>query len=129
MKHPNALALEAFYSHFSKSDFQSAVAACSEKLTFQIAGKSKLAGKFTQANFISDFAMKLGELSGGTFKFEVHDILASDLHGTVLASAKVTRKGETIEYRTVHVWRFDGSKPMAGYEYPRDLYQYDAIWS
>ena len=90
---------------------------------------SKLAGKYTKANFAQDFAMKLQELSGGTLKIEVHDILASDLHATVLATDRLIREGKTIELRTVHVWRFEAGKPIAWYEYPRDLYQFDAIWS
>jgi ketosteroid isomerase-like protein len=46
----------------------------------------------------------------------------------VLATDKLTRNGKTLEYRTVHVWRIENGKPVAWYEYPRDLYQYDAIW-
>lgn len=129
MKHPHAIALEKFYSEFTRGDAQSAVAVCAPSMTFQVPGKSKLAGKYTHATFASEFANRLRELSGGTFKLEVHDILVSDLHATVLASCKLTRDEKMVELRTVHVWRFEGGKPLAGYEYPRDLYQYDAVWS
>jgi ketosteroid isomerase-like protein len=59
----------------------------------------------------------------------VHDIMASDQHGIVLATEQLVRDGKSVELRTVHVWRFEEGKPVAWYEYPRDLYQYDAIWS
>lgn len=129
MKHPHAVALEQFYAAFSKGDFQSAIDCGTPNVTFQVPGKSQLAGKYTRENFAEGFGMKLRELSGNTYHFEAHDILASDLHATVLASCKLTRAGKTVELRTVHVWRFENGKPLAGYEYPRDLYQYDAIWS
>ena len=129
MKNTHALALEKIYSDFSKGDWTSFFANCAPTFSFQVAGKSKLAGKFTSANFAQGYAAQLKELSGGTHQFEIHDILASDLHGTVLGSHKITRDGKTTELRTVQVWRFENGKPLAGYEYPRDLYQYDAIWS
>ena len=102
--------------------------ACSDIMTFQVPGKSPLAGKFTKANFIDGFAKKLAELSNNTYKLEVHDILAGDLHATVLGSVKVMTQGKSVELRTVHVWRFGEGRPLAWYEYPRDLYQFDATW-
>ncbi len=129
MKQPNATLLEKIYSDFAKQDFNAVISSCDEKMTFQIAGKSRLAGKFDRSNFATGFATKLIELSGGTFKSEVHDILASDLHAAVLATNRLTREGKMIEMRTVHIWRFQNGKPIAWYEYPRDLYQYDTVWA
>jgi ketosteroid isomerase-like protein len=129
MKHPNAILLEKLYGDFSKGDLKAVLAACDDKMTFQVPGKSKLAGKFTKATFAEGFALKLHELSGNTFKIEVHDILASDQHAAVLATDRLTVGGKPVELRTVHIWRFESGKPVAWYEYPRDLYQFDTIWS
>jgi hypothetical protein len=129
MKHSHVVTLEKAYSSLVRGDVQGFLNLCSESMTFQIQGKSKLAGKMTRANFEKDYFAKIQELSGGTFRMELHDILASDLHATVLMTCKLTRAGKEHEYRSVHVWRWDADKPLAGYEYPRDLYQYDAIWA
>jgi ketosteroid isomerase-like protein len=128
MKHANALLLEKIYADYSKGDYQAMLAHCAPNITFQVPGKSRLAGKFTAANFAEGIALKMLELSNQTFKFEAHDILASDLHGAVLGTEKLERDGKTIEARAVHIWRFEGGKPVAWYEYSRDLYQFDAIW-
>ncbi len=129
MQHPNAALLAKVYSAYSEGQYQTLLDACSEKMTFQVAGKSPLAGKYTKENFVSGFAQKMAELSQGTYHLDVHDIIASDLHATVLGTSQVTRNGKKTELRTVHVWRFDQGKPVAWYEYPRDLYQFDAVWS
>lgn len=129
MAHAHATLLEKLYSDFSKGDYQAMLDACSDQITFQVPGKSPLSGKYTKSNFVSDFVMNLLERSNKTLKIEVHDILASDRHAVVLASDHLVRDGKTVEYRAAHVWRFEGGKPVAWYEYPRDLYQYDAIWS
>ncbi len=129
MKHPNAALLEQLYADFAQGNLPAVLDACADNVTFQIPGKSPLAGKYTKADFAQGFVMKLHELSGGTLKLEVHDVLASDRHGTVLLTDKLTRGGKTTELRIVHVWRFENGKPVAFYEYPRDLYQFDATWS
>src|SRR3990167_1353772 len=97
MKHNNALLLEKLYADFAKGDLPSVLNACADEITFQVAGKSKLAGKFTKETFVPGFVMKLMELSGGTLKVEVHDILASDRHAVVLASDHLVRDGKNIQ--------------------------------
>jgi ketosteroid isomerase-like protein len=129
MKHAHVSLLEKIYSEISKNNWAAVLDACPDQITFQVPGKSKLAGKYTKNNLIAEFVVKLQELSGGTFQIEVHDILASDRHATVLATDRLTRHSKTIELRTVHVWRFENGQPVAWYEYPRDLYQFDATWA
>lgn len=129
MKHPNAQVLEQLYSNFAKGDIPGVLALCDDKITFEVKGKSKLAGKFTKADVGQKFFAKLAELAGGDYKLEVHDILASDRHAVVLASSVVNKAGEKIQLRAAHVWRFEGGKPVAWYEYPRDMYAFDQAWS
>ena len=129
MNHANATLLEKIYSDFSKNDMAAVLAACADEMTFQIAGKSKLAGKFTKDTFATKFMAPMMELTGNTLKLEVHDILASDRHAVVLASHMLVRNGEKVQLRTVHVWRLENGKPVAWYEYPRDMYAYDATFS
>ena len=42
---------------------------------------------------------------------------------------KFDKQGQTVEYRSAQVWRIENGKPVAWYEYLRDGYQFDAIWS
>lgn len=129
MKHPNELVLEKLYADFTKGDLPAVLQACSEKMTFQVAGKSRLSGKFTKDTFASGFVLPLLEMTAGTLKIEVHDILANDRHGVVLASDHFVRNGKAIQLRTAHVWRFEEGRPVAWYEYPRDLYSFDEFFS
>lgn len=129
MNPSNAALLEKMYADFSKGNIAAVLANCADNITFQIAGKSKLAGKFTKENFESKFYAPMMELSGNTLQLEVHDIMATDRHAVVLASNHLTRNGEKKQLRTVHVWRIENGKPVAWYEYPRDMYAYDELFS
>jgi ketosteroid isomerase-like protein len=126
--HPNIETLTKFYAAFARGEVGAMLAVCGDAMTFQVPGKSRLAGKYDRATFgaLIDTMRALGD---GTFTSDIHDITATDAHGMVLMTNTVTRDGKKHEYRAVHVWRLQGGKPIAWYEYPRDLYQFDAIWS
>jgi uncharacterized protein len=129
MNHPNAILLQQIYTDYSSGNTNAMLDKCADNITFQLAGKSKLAGKFTKETFAKKFIEPMMELSGNTLKLEVHDIMASDRHAICLASTHLSRKGEIKQLRTVHVWRFENGKPVAWYEYPRDMYAFDEIFS
>jgi ketosteroid isomerase-like protein len=129
MKNANVELLQKLYADFAKGDLPSVLAVCADKMTFQVPGKSPLAGKYDKTTFATQFVTKLMEFSGGSLKIEIHDILGSERHAVVLCSDHLMRRGQPVEYRTAHVWRFEEGKPVAWYEYPRDLYQYDSIWT
>jgi ketosteroid isomerase-like protein len=127
MKHPYVIILEKLYADLSRGDLSAVLNACAEDMTFQVPGRSSLAGKYTRHTF-SDLATKWKTLSSGTVQIEIHDILASDQHAVVLCSDRLEINGKKHEYRVAHIWRFQNAKPVAWYEYPRDLYAFDEIW-
>ena len=129
MSETNRTTVRSIYDAFAAGDYSRALGLCDPKVTFQIAGKSPLAGKYDATNFVSGLVTKWKELSGGQYKLEVHDVMASDRHAVALTSVKFEKHGATVEYRSAQVWRIENGKPVALYEYLRDTYQFDAIWS
>ena len=126
--HPNVETLTRFYAAFARGDVSAMLAVCGDPVTFQVPGRSRLAGKYDRSTFAA-LIDRMRALGDGTFAPDIQDITATDAHGLVLMTNTVTRQGTKHEYRTVHVWRLQGGRPIAWYEYPRDLYQFDAIWS
>lgn len=51
--------------------------------------------------------MKFGRLTEGTYKAEIHDILANDEHTVVIGVSKAIRKGKTREDKFVDVIHAD----------------------
>jgi ketosteroid isomerase-like protein len=119
--HPNAQVLKKFYDQLLSGHIAEALASVDEKFTFAVPGKSKFAAKYTAQTFPGYWTAILERA-----QFEIHDIMASDQHATVLLTARTKNaQGIATELRAVHVYRFQGSKPLAGYEYPRDLYLFE----
>ncbi|MCX9029481.1 MAG: hypothetical protein OIN86_15045 [Candidatus Methanoperedens sp.] len=56
-------------------------------------------------------------------------ILANDVHGVVLATHRLKRDGKPYEYKTAHIWRIRNGMFAEWWEYPRDLYLFDQVWS
>ena len=55
------------------------------------------------------FFGRLAEETGGTFRLDVHDILANDEHTAVLATLAASRNGKSIEVPVVNVSHNDGN--------------------
>ena len=68
------------------------------------------------------------ETSGGTFKAEIHDLLASDDHVVVIVKESATRNGNSAEVDEVHVWHLDGGKATEFWGIPKDQHYADEFW-
>ena len=44
------------------------------------------------------------ELSGGTFRGEIHDVVANDTHGVALVTFHGERDGQTVALRSADIW-------------------------
>lgn len=51
----------------------------------------------------------MAEETGGTFRLDVHDILANDEHTAVLATLTASRNGKSIEVPVANVSHNDGN--------------------
>ncbi len=55
---------------------------------------------------------------GGVFEETVHDVLANDKHGVVLAEHRFTRDGKPREYRTAHIYHIKDGRLAECWEQP-----------
>lgn len=111
------------YAAFEKADMEGAMATLSEDCVWHGGPSGPLAGDYKGKPAILDFFMKFGELTEGSYKSEIHDILANDEHTVVLGTSTITRKGQTHTDKfvdTIHpdrdgrckeFWRFVEDQP------------------
>ncbi len=71
----------------------------------------------------------MGEMSGGTFSVETHDVLASDEHAVALFRVRGEREGKTLDQPAVQVFHIEGGKVKEVWTHPLDQYAADEFWS
>ena len=68
-------------------------------------------------------------ICGGSFRLDVHDILANDTHGTVLATARGERDGQTLAAREVNIWHLADGKATEFWTFAEDQPAIDRFFS
>jgi uncharacterized protein len=92
-------------------------------------GRSPLAGDYDGVAQVLGFFGRVFELSGGTFRTELHDVVANDQHAVALFTARAGRADRRLEDRIVEVFHSRDGKVAEARIYPADLYASDEFWS
>jgi len=127
-EHPNVELLRKGYNAYETGDIAVLNDLFAEDVLWHITGRSQLAGDYKGRDQVFGFFGKLMELSGGTSKIEVHDILANDDHGVALVTGSGSRNGNSFTGIDVHVFHLRGGKVVEFWDSPVDQYAADEFW-
>jgi uncharacterized protein len=127
--HPNVELLRKGYAAYSTGDMDVLNELFADDIVWHIAGRSPVSGDYKGRDQVYGFFGKLMELSGGTSKIEVHDILANDEHAVALVTGTGTRSGKSFEGNDVHVFHLRNGQVVEFWDSPVDQYAADDFWS
>ena len=100
-----------------------------ENIVWHVPGRSPLAGDYKGHAEVTAFFGKIFELSGGSFKLELHDVLANDEHAVVLSRQTGERAGKRLDQNSVDVWHIKNGKATEFWGLTVDPYLEDEFWS
>lgn len=129
MPHPNEQMLRDAYAAFGRGDFQGYISNCTDDFVFNVPGKNRASGSYRGGDGIMQIVGKIGEVTGSQFEEIVHDVLANDEHGVVLATHRLTNGGKQKEYNTAHVYHIRDGKLAECWEQPQDPAAFDDAWA
>ena len=129
MREQNAAIIRKGYEDFAQGNIPAVFAVFDPKITWHISGRGPLSGDYTGHTAIGDFFRRTMELSGGTFRMDVHNVLADDDVVVVLVTINAQRKGVYASFPEVHVWRMKNGKVIEFCEYQGDEQREDGFWS
>ncbi|MDQ4036973.1 MAG: nuclear transport factor 2 family protein [Actinomycetota bacterium] len=69
------------YNAFAKGDVETVMGQLTDDIEYHISGRSLESGSYSGKDEVLGFFGKLMQLSEGTFRLEVENILANDEHG------------------------------------------------
>jgi ketosteroid isomerase-like protein len=121
--------LRKVYDALAAGDFGTLMGLLSDDIVAHVPGRSPVAGEYAGKEAVGGYVGKLAELSGGTLRFEPHDVTASDRHGVGLLKDLAEREGRVLAMNNVHVWQLTGGALTEIWIYPGDLYAWDEFWS
>ena len=81
--HPSENLLAELYARFAQGDMAGVIAMCDESMIYKVPGSVPTSGTYNNNTF-GDLVAKTIEISNGTFKETVVDIIANDQHGVGL---------------------------------------------
>ena len=128
-EHPNVTIVRRGYEAFATYDLEAIRDLFADDAVFHIGGRNPLTGTYAGKDAVLGFLADLVSRSGGTYKSEVHDILANDDHAVALTHVTGHREGRTLDDNLVAVYHMRDGKVSEGWFHPSDAYADDEFWS
>ncbi|HEX6548882.1 MAG TPA: nuclear transport factor 2 family protein [Candidatus Dormibacteraeota bacterium] len=129
-QHVNVERARRAYDAFATGDMATVGEQIAEDTVWHIGGNNPLTGEYKGRDAVFGFFGKLMEMTGGTFRLEVHDILANDEHTAVLVTERAERDGKQWEGRAVHITHPNSEGQVAEFwAFFEDPAAGDAFWS
>jgi ketosteroid isomerase-like protein len=100
----NAELIRSGYKAFADGDLETVGKLFAPDIRWHIGGRSAISGTYTGHDEVFGFFGKLFEETGGTFRIDIHDVLASEDHVVVLARESATRGDRRLEMNEAHIW-------------------------
>ena len=127
--HPNVEVFRRTYDAFTSGDMTKLAEFFAEDVVWHTPGDSLVAGDFTGREATFDAFAKEFELSGGTYRPQIHDVLAGDDHTVALMHVTAEREGRTLDIDYVLVFHVTDGKIVEGWDLWMDQAAYDRFWS
>ena len=128
-EHPNAVLTRKAYNAFASGDLEALKGMMTDDSVWHEPGTSPTAGNYKGRDQITEFFVKLFDISNGTFKAEVVDILADDDRAVVIQHSTATRDGKKLDTREALEFEIRDGKFVKTQMYPSDVGQENAFWA
>jgi uncharacterized protein len=129
MSHPNEQLVRTGYDAFSRGDMDTLRELFAEGVVWHVPGRSPLAGEYEGVDAVIGYFVETMERSSGSFRVEVHDVLANDSHTVGLHVASGERDGKRMEDSQVLVIHVRDGKIASVWQHSSDQYSQDDFWS
>jgi uncharacterized protein len=102
-EHPNVELTRRGYEAFAKGDMATLSELIADDVTWHQNGVGPLSGTYHGRDEVFGFFGRLAEETAGTFRLDVHDVLANDEHAVALCTFSASRGGKSIEVPVANV--------------------------
>ena len=94
--HPNEELLRREYEARAGRDDRALAEVFAQDVVWHVSGRNAIAGEYRGIDQVMEYVRRRRELAEGTFEITVHDVLANDEYGLVIATGRATRGGRPL---------------------------------
>ena len=121
MEHPNVELIRKFYEARASGDRETLRAILAVDVAWHDPYPPPHGGDLRGAETVfREIFDRASELTGGTTRMWLHDVLANDAHAVALVNWSATHRGRTMEGREVAVYHVRDGKITEAWFYPED---------
>jgi ketosteroid isomerase-like protein len=102
-EHANVEVIRRAYQAFADGDLATLRGLWTEDIIFHIKGLADLDGDYRGPDAVFAFMGRLAEETGGTYRQDVHSILANDEHSATMLTVHAERNGASRSSDLVHL--------------------------
>jgi ketosteroid isomerase-like protein len=126
---PNLEKAKAGYEAFAEGDMAALNELMADDIVWHFPGDNPLSGDYKGKEEVFGMFAQLAQETGGTFRNEIHDLLANDDHAVALVNMYAERGGRTLEANSVHVSHWKDGKLAEFWSMQEDQGAVDAFYS
>ena len=125
----NQQLIERAYAAFAQSDIPTVLASIADDILWHVPGRGPISGDFRGHEQVLGFFRRFMELSNGTFRIVVDDVLAKGDRVIVLVTESAQRRGRSWSSPQVHAWTVKNGKATVFWQFQGDQQTEDEFWS
>lgn len=125
----NLALLQDGYTAFAAGDLTRLGELFADDIVWHVPGRNPLSGDYRGKQQVFALFGKLAEQTAGTFRAEVHDLLANDTHGVGLVIVTATRGERSLTVNQVNIFHLSDGKVTEGWIASTDQHADDAFWA
>jgi uncharacterized protein len=127
-EHRNAELVRRAYEAFQRGDLEALRNYVTPDIKYHIPGRNQVAGDFEGVDAVLEVFRRVAELSGGSYRVELHDVLADDEHVVALAHQSASHGGKSLDDIYAHVFHVRYDKISESWLLFYDPYQGDEFF-
>ena len=125
----NRRLIEGAYAAFARGDIPAVLKVLDPRILWHVPGRGPLSGNYLGHQQVAAFFQRFQELSGGTFRIRIDDVLANEHRVLVLVTESARRRNREWSSPQVHAWTIEHGRASVFWQFQGDQQTEDEFWS
>ncbi|HKR99858.1 MAG TPA: nuclear transport factor 2 family protein [Candidatus Dormibacteraeota bacterium] len=126
--HPNAALFRQGYEAFGRGDLDTLRQTFDPNIVWHVSGRSRFSGDKRGVDETLAFFGQLFQESGGTFKLDVHDVVANDEHAVAIVTSHIEKGGRSADSKAAHIVHIRDGKLTESWFFAEDPDTFDELF-